>query len=123
MELDIYLKVTGSLFLAYVVVIAWRLLNWVWIKPKRLEKILRNQGFKGSSYKLLYGDMKELAAAKKLARSKPISLSDDFLPLAAPTVHMAMSKHGDQFLHSYSLFTCMGQRCYLLVWMMFLIKC
>ena len=85
--------------MAYVVVVAWRLLNWVWIRPKKLEKMLRDQGFKGNSYRLLYGDIRELAALKKQARSKRIGLSDDFLPLVAPTVHAAISKHGKQFLH------------------------
>ncbi|KAL1821350.1 hypothetical protein ACET3Z_016219 [Daucus carota] len=94
MELEICFKVTGSLFLAYVVVVAWRLLNWVWIRPKKLEKMLRDQGFKGNSYRLLYGDIRELAALKKQARSKRIGLSDDILPLVAPTVHAAISKHG-----------------------------
>ncbi|KAL1821355.1 hypothetical protein ACET3Z_016224 [Daucus carota] len=94
MELDIYFKVIGSLVLAYVVVLAWRLLNWIWIRPKKLEKILRNQGFKGNPYRLLYGDVKELAAARKEARSKPISLSDDIIPRATPTVFTAISKHG-----------------------------
>ncbi|GAY66724.1 hypothetical protein CUMW_251090 [Citrus unshiu] len=29
----------------------WMLLNWVWLKPKKLEKFLRKQGFSGNSYK------------------------------------------------------------------------
>ena len=97
MELDIYFKLIGSLALAYVVVTAWRLLNWIWIRPKKLEKILRNQGFKGNPYRLLYGDVKELAAARKEARSKPISLSDDIIPRVTPTIYTAISKHGTCF--------------------------
>lgn len=89
-----YFKVIGSLCLAYVVVTAWRILNWVWFEPKKLEKILRDQGFKGNSYRLLFGDMKQLAAAKKESGSKPINLSDDFLPRVAPTVCTAISQHG-----------------------------
>ncbi|WOG98430.1 hypothetical protein DCAR_0417773 [Daucus carota subsp. sativus] len=94
MELDIYFKLIVSLALGYVVVTAWKLLNWIWIRPKRLEKILRNQGFKGNPYRLLYGDVKEVAAAGKEARSKPISLSDDIIPRVTPAIFTAISKHG-----------------------------
>lgn len=92
----------GSLCVGVVVLTAWRILNWVWFKPKKLEKILRDQGFKGNSYRLLYGDIKQLAAAKKQARFNPINPSDDFLPRAAPTVFTAISQHGNfyyLFLH------------------------
>lgn len=43
----------------------------------------------------MYGDIKQLAAAKKQARFKPINLSDDFLPRAAPTVFTAICQHGN----------------------------
>lgn len=97
MELDMYYKVIGSLVVIAVVVIGWRILNWVWLRPKKLEKILRNQGFKGSSYRLLYGDLKQVAAARKQARSKPINLHDDFLLRATPTSYTAISQHGKHF--------------------------
>ncbi|KAK1404867.1 11-oxo-beta-amyrin 30-oxidase [Heracleum sosnowskyi] len=84
----------GSLCLGVLVLTAWRILNWVWIKPKKLEKILRAQGFKGNSYRLLFGDIKQLAAAKKEAGSKPINLADDILPRVAPTVVTAIRQHG-----------------------------
>ncbi|KAL8131899.1 hypothetical protein AgCh_007707 [Apium graveolens] len=76
------------------VLIVWRILNWVWFEPKKLQKILRDQGFKGNSYRLLFGDIKQLAAAKKEAGSKPINLFDDFLPRAAPTVFTTINQHG-----------------------------
>ncbi|KAK1404868.1 Secologanin synthase [Heracleum sosnowskyi] len=94
MELNMYYKVIGSLCVIAVVVLGWRILNWVWLRPKKLEKILRNQGFKGNSYRLLYGDIKQLAAVRKEARSKPINLSDDILLRATPTSYTAISQHG-----------------------------
>ncbi|KAI3755714.1 hypothetical protein L1987_55520 [Smallanthus sonchifolius] len=30
----------------------WKVLNWAWLKPKKLEKWLTDQGYKGNSYKL-----------------------------------------------------------------------
>uniref|UniRef100_A0A0D3DWW4 Uncharacterized protein n=1 Tax=Brassica oleracea var. oleracea TaxID=109376 RepID=A0A0D3DWW4_BRAOL len=37
----------------------WRAVNWVWLRPKRLEKYLKKQGFSGNSYRILMGDMRE----------------------------------------------------------------
>ncbi|KAH7512766.1 hypothetical protein FEM48_Zijuj12G0125100 [Ziziphus jujuba var. spinosa] len=32
-----------------VIALAWRVLNWVWFRPKRLERFLRQQGLSGNS--------------------------------------------------------------------------
>lgn len=84
-----------SLCVTVVIIIGWRILNWVWIRPKKLEKIVRNQGFKGSSYGLLYGDTKDFPAIEKEAVSKPINLSDDFIPRGAPVHFFVVSNHGN----------------------------
>ncbi|KAM0019663.1 putative secologanin synthase [Helianthus debilis subsp. tardiflorus] len=63
---------------------ALRFLEWVWFKPKRMEKFLRKQGLKGSSYKFLFGDMKELVKMVKEAKSKPISLNHDIVSRVTP---------------------------------------
>ncbi|XP_059282110.1 cytochrome P450 CYP72A219-like [Lycium ferocissimum] len=55
----------------------WRVLKWIWFCPKKLEKLLRKQGLKGNSYRILYGDMKDLSGMIKEANSKPMNLSDD----------------------------------------------
>lgn len=57
-----------------------RVVNWVWLKPKRLEKCMREQGLNGNSYKLLVEDMKEFLSMGKEALSTPIKLSDDVVP-------------------------------------------
>ncbi|KAG5235301.1 cytochrome P450 [Salix suchowensis] len=38
---------------------AWGVLNWVWFRPKRVERCLRQQGFAGKPYRFLVGDWKE----------------------------------------------------------------
>lgn len=92
-----------SLCVTVVIIIGWRILNWVWIRPKKLEKIVRNQGFKGSSYRLLYGDTKDFPAIEKEAVSKPINLSDDFIPRGALSIFLSLVIMVMQILFVYSV--------------------
>ena len=73
---------------------AWRILNWIWLKPKKLEKLLREQGLKGNSYRLLVGDIKDLLKIRKEATSKPMNLSDDIVPRVYSFVQQCVAKHG-----------------------------
>ncbi|PHU07647.1 Cytochrome [Capsicum chinense] len=74
---------------------AWRVFNWVWLRPKRLEKCLRRQGFRGNRYRMFYGDKKDMSEMIKEARnSKPISLSDDILPKVIPHIFQTVKKFG-----------------------------
>ncbi|KAI9187435.1 hypothetical protein LWI28_028138 [Acer negundo] len=71
------------------IVIAWmlmRVVNLVWLKPKKLEKLLRQQGFSGNSYTLLHGDMKEMIEMTKQALTKAINLSDSQVHNIVPRV-------------------------------------
>ncbi|XP_009617254.1 cytochrome P450 CYP72A219 [Nicotiana tabacum] len=77
-----------------LVVCIWRVLNWVWFRPKKLEKLLRKQGLKGNSYRILYGDMKELSGMIKEANSKPMNLSDDIAPRLVPFFLDTIKKYG-----------------------------
>ncbi|KAL3502797.1 hypothetical protein ACH5RR_037246 [Cinchona calisaya] len=77
-----------------LLVLVWRVFNWVWLKPKKLEKQLKEQGIKGNPYKLLYGDFKEISTLFKEAHSKPINLSDDILPRVIPYFPEAIKKYG-----------------------------
>lgn len=85
-----------SLCVALVIMLGGRILYWVWIRPKKLEKILRKQGFKGNSYRLFHGDTKDFTAIEKEAISKPINLLDDFIPRGAPVHFSVVSNHGMQ---------------------------
>ncbi|KAM7497795.1 hypothetical protein LguiA_022209 [Lonicera macranthoides] len=93
MELIMYNSV--AVICAVVVVLwAWRLLNWVWFRPKKLEKFLREQGLKGSSYKVLFGDLKKISSMMSEARSKPISHSSDIVPRVTPWILDAIKNYG-----------------------------
>lgn len=73
---------------------SWKLLNWAYLRPKRLERALRKQGLMGNSYRLVYGDMKEIVSAMEEAKSKPINLDDDIKPRVLSFFIKIIQKHG-----------------------------
>ncbi|KAH9779473.1 cytochrome P450 72A15 [Citrus sinensis] len=81
----------ATIILAYC---AWKILNWAWLKPKKLENFLRQQGFSGNSYKIFHGDTKDMSMMLKEAKARPISLSDDIVPRILPYHHHIISKYG-----------------------------
>ncbi|XP_034678010.1 cytochrome P450 CYP72A219-like [Vitis riparia] len=84
-------------FLTVLISCLWRLLNWVWLRPKRLERCLREQGLAGNSYRLLQGDSKEMSRMMKEAYSRPISLSDDIVQRVLPFHCHFIKKYGKNF--------------------------
>ncbi|KAL5736634.1 hypothetical protein ACOSQ2_031422 [Xanthoceras sorbifolium] len=96
------MDITSTSFLSgfTTIVIAWlfmMVVEWVWLKPKKLEKWLRQQGFSGNSYRLFHGDMKEMLAMRKDATTKPINLSDshhNIVPRILPFDHHIITKYG-----------------------------
>ncbi|XP_034907666.1 cytochrome P450 72A15-like [Populus alba] len=101
--LDLFLRVKMTVTVTsilvsvvYVAVLrwAWRVLNWVWFRPKKVERCLRQQGFAGKPYRLLFGDWKESSDMMKEARTKPIGLSDALLPRVMPFLHQLVKDYG-----------------------------
>ncbi|XP_028072221.1 cytochrome P450 CYP72A219-like [Camellia sinensis] len=91
-------SVVTSIALVTLLTWAWKVVNWVWLRPKQLEKWLREQGFKGNPYKLLFGDTKEMIPMMKEARSKPIDpYSDDIVPHFQPFHHHCVNLHGKDY--------------------------
>ena len=86
------LLVTSFTFVLFAV--SWRILNWIWLKPRQLEKLLREQGFSGNPYRVLFGDMKDSSKLAKEAMSKPIDLSDNIAPRVQPFVHQIIRTYG-----------------------------
>nr|XP_048321575.1 cytochrome P450 CYP72A219-like [Ziziphus jujuba var. spinosa] len=78
-----------------VIALAWRVLNWVWFRPKRLERFLRQQGLSGNSYRLLFGDLKESSVMVKEAKSKPMNLSHDTTQRVLPHLHLTVKNFGN----------------------------
>ncbi|XP_058766143.1 cytochrome P450 72A68-like [Vicia villosa] len=73
---------------------AWKVLNSLWLTPKKLEKLLREQGIHGNSYRFLVGDAKDLFKMGKEAKSKPMNLSDDIIPRVDPYTQQTLKNHG-----------------------------
>ncbi|KAI8007928.1 hypothetical protein LOK49_LG07G02974 [Camellia lanceoleosa] len=91
-------SIVTSIALVTLLTWAWKVVNWVWLRPKQLEKWLREQGFKGNPYKLLFGDTKVMIPMMKEARSKPIDpYSDDIVPHFLPFHHHCVSLHGKDY--------------------------
>ncbi|RVW59160.1 Cytochrome P450 CYP72A219 [Vitis vinifera] len=84
-----------------LLIYAWRLLNWVWLRPKKLERCLRQQGLTGNSYSLLYGDFKEMSRMINEANSRPISFSDDIVQRVLPFHDHSIQKYGKIVLHGW----------------------
>lgn len=90
-------SIAFSIVIVTVVTWACKILNWVWLKPKKLEKQLRRQGFRGNSYRFLFGDVKEHEILSRQANSKPISLDDDIAPRVVPLYDQQEKLHGKYF--------------------------
>ena len=89
-----YNRIIEAICVVTLLVYTWRVLNWAWFKPKKLEKYLRKSGLKGNPYKLLYGDSKELTNKLNEARSKPINFSDDIAQRLIPFFLDSINKNG-----------------------------
>ncbi|KAG2372374.1 Cytochrome P450 [Vigna angularis] len=83
------------LILILVLICAWRMLNWLWFTPKRLERLLREQGLQGNPYTLFVGDNNEFVKMRKEAFSKPMNLfSHDIVPRVFSFFHHSINTHG-----------------------------
>ena len=95
MEASLVIKaMLSSLVVGLLMIGGWKILDWVWLKPKRLEKCLRQQGLTGNPYRFLSGDIKENFAMSKQARAKPMALSDDIAQYVAPFLHQTVRNYG-----------------------------
>lgn len=85
--------IAGIVIIGLVIVIG-RVVNWLWLRPKRLERFLRKQNLKGNSYRLGFGDFKEMGQMTQQAKSKPINLDDDIIPRVIPFHHQMVQNYG-----------------------------
>ncbi|CBI27824.3 unnamed protein product, partial [Vitis vinifera] len=66
----------------------------IWWKPKWLEKRLRQQGIRGTPYKLVMGDMKEYIRLITEAWSKPMNLNHHIVSRVDPFTQNNMQQYG-----------------------------
>ncbi|XP_040988203.1 cytochrome P450 CYP72A219-like [Juglans microcarpa x Juglans regia] len=96
MEISVFPMVL-SILVIVVLRSAWRALRLVWLKPKKLEKCMREQGFGGNSYRILFGDLKESSRVINEARSKPMNFTHDIAPRVIPFLHQSLKNYGKNF--------------------------
>nr|AGX93046.1 secologanin synthase-like protein [Amsonia hubrichtii] len=94
MDMDIIRKAIAASVFALVLAWAWRVLDWAWFTPKRLEKRLRQQGYKGNAYRFLVGDVKENGKMLQEAMSKPMAFNNDIVPRIMPHIHHTIQTYG-----------------------------
>ncbi|XP_011091086.1 cytochrome P450 CYP72A219-like [Sesamum indicum] len=82
--------------LVFVLHELWVFLNWVWIQPRRMEKLLRKQGLKGNSYRFLFGDARETAVMYNESYSKPIAINEDLGPRVMPFIYKTLRTYGER---------------------------
>ncbi|PON98583.1 Cytochrome P450, E-class, group I [Trema orientale] len=65
-----------------VIATIWVLLvvNWIWLRPKKLERWLRQQGLSGKSYQISFGVSEEESNMRNEAESITLKVSDDVVP-------------------------------------------
>lgn len=84
-----------SLFSTLIIAGLIKVLNWLWFRPKKLEKWFRQQGLSGTSYQFLFGDMKHYSSTRARALEHPMNgFSNDFLPRVEPLRHQLVNKFG-----------------------------
>uniref|UniRef100_A0AAT9US45 Secologanin synthase n=1 Tax=Mitragyna speciosa TaxID=170351 RepID=A0AAT9US45_9GENT len=103
MEMDIIRQAIAATCFVALFAWAWRVLNWAWFTPKRIEKRLRQQGFRGNPYRFLVGDVKESAMMLQEAMSNPIPLNNDIVPRIMPHIDKTIKTYGE------NSFTWMGR--------------
>ncbi|KAJ9183060.1 hypothetical protein P3X46_006975 [Hevea brasiliensis] len=94
MEASSSSSVAVSIILVIIVTLGWRILNWVWFKPKTLERFLRQQGLAGNPYRFFHGDLKESVAMIKQARSQPFDFSQHLALRVAPFLLQILNNYG-----------------------------
>uniref|UniRef100_A0A1W7HBT5 Cytochrome P450 n=1 Tax=Scoparia dulcis TaxID=107240 RepID=A0A1W7HBT5_SCODU len=87
-------SVAVAIVAAVLFVYVWKILNWVWFRPRKLEKRLKQQGFIGNPYKFLFGDSTEMIRLRKEAKSKPMDFCHEIAPRVVPNFHKAVNIYG-----------------------------
>ncbi|KAL0743633.1 hypothetical protein Bca4012_085146 [Brassica carinata] len=87
----------SSLAIVAVLWWIWRIVDWVWVKPKMLESFLRSQSLVGTRYTPLVGDMRKNFSMLKEARSKPMKPTDDLISIVMPYSFHMLNTYGKTF--------------------------
>ncbi|XP_017232739.1 cytochrome P450 716A67 [Daucus carota subsp. sativus] len=90
---SIVISVIVLVILRYTV----KLANTYWFRPKKMEKRLRNLGFRGNQYRIIFGDAKDVGKTRAAATSRPMEPSDKIASRILPYYHNMVQKYGKTF--------------------------
>lgn len=90
----VYRLIVAAATAGFLLVCVWRTLNWAWLKPRKAEKLLREQGLRGKSYRFLIGDVKERARVTAKVKSKPMEFTHDIVPRVLPFISNIVNTFG-----------------------------
>ncbi|PKA61214.1 Secologanin synthase [Apostasia shenzhenica] len=82
----------------------WRAAEWLWLRPRRLERALKGQGLQGSRYRFPFGDLKEDVQLIREASRTPIPLSHRIVPRVAPDLQRRLELYGGKNKMPYGWF-------------------
>ncbi|KAL3500850.1 hypothetical protein ACH5RR_039943 [Cinchona calisaya] len=83
-----------SVLLISFIFVLVKLFYSLWWKPKRLEKQLKQQGIRGTSYKLFHEDKMVMKKLSIEAWSNPMSLNHEIVPRVNPFLHQMVQNYG-----------------------------
>ncbi|XP_028807060.1 cytochrome P450 CYP72A219-like [Neltuma alba] len=81
-------------FAFLVLFVMMKLVHISWWTPKSIERILRKQGMRGTSYRPFRGDKPEMEKSVKDSSSKPIALNAQVVPRVIPFYHDMVKRYG-----------------------------
>jgi hypothetical protein len=87
-----------TVIVSLIPLLVWQKLNSLWLRPKRLEKLLRAQGLQGDPYKLINKKQNFMLKMTQEAKSKPFDLAKDVSPQIFSLVHQTVHKYGQHLL-------------------------
>ncbi|KAL8508036.1 hypothetical protein ACS0TY_018556 [Phlomoides rotata] len=94
--MEVEYQIIAACFAIVVLTYTWRILEWVYFTPKKLEKALRKQDLKGNSYRFIYGDLKDIVKTTEEAKLLPINIDDDIKPKVASYLVKIIQKYGEE---------------------------
>ncbi|XP_021718983.1 cytochrome P450 CYP72A219-like [Chenopodium quinoa] len=98
METPTLISILISLVSIVIVTSIIKVVNWVWLRPKKQEKWLRNQGIPGTSYKLFFGDMKDYSFLCNQALKNPMNgFSNVYFLRVDPLRHHLVTNFGQDY--------------------------
>lgn len=67
----------------------------LWWVPFHVQRLLKSQGIRGPSYKILHGSTKEIIKMRRQISDTPMDLSHDIFPRIQPHLYSWLKLYGN----------------------------